>query len=211
MPSNACACGPAAHDGYPADQGALPVPQMCNAGKEYYINGNSFTGNAEVPENTNRWWCLNLPAHGKACTGGQVSPIFGGVRGVMCEATREGPTCGDGTQTDDEQCDDGNTTNNDGCSSTCHKENTCNTNNAKTYPANKTDWDASEFCTNGATANPSHPTFPSKGHTTRWTCTLNGIEKDCEAQRLIDTGNTGGAANSAQDDGDRGRMIEAQP
>ena len=42
-----------------------------------------------------------------------------GVRGVSPPAL---PTCGNGTRTDPEQCDDSNTANGDGCSSTCENE-----------------------------------------------------------------------------------------
>ena len=41
---------------------------------------------------------------------------------MLLEKIEAEPTCGNGTKEGDEECDDGNTTNGDGCSSTCNEE-----------------------------------------------------------------------------------------
>jgi hypothetical protein len=85
-PTGACACGSAAHTGYPSTTNSLSPPLMCAAGTEWYVNGNTF-----VPNDTNKWYCIN--GAGKTCTGGSAIPSIG-VNGVYCEATRipSGPT-----------------------------------------------------------------------------------------------------------------------
>src|SRR5690349_20466005 len=41
---------------------------------------------------------------------------------AVCSEGSSNNTCGDGEKEGSEQCDDGNTSNGDGCSSTCHAE-----------------------------------------------------------------------------------------
>ena len=122
-----------------------------------------------------------------------------------------GPVCGNGIMETGEACDDGNTINGDGCSSTCVVENTCNPQSAKTHPASTTDWSGS-LCINNATPNPLTVNFPSKGSGVSWDCVLNNITKNCHASHLSD--NPNGNVNSnvnINDDGTKGRIIETRP
>lgn len=77
---------------------------------------------------TRRAWCwiagialFGAPACGDSTndtsTGGS-----GGTGGTTTTTTDTGSTCGDGTVAGTEACDDGNTTDDDGCSGTCTVE-----------------------------------------------------------------------------------------
>src|SRR5208283_1881221 len=100
-PSNCGTCG-----------NACAAGEACVAGVCTCPSGQVFCGNACVNETSDP---NNCGACGHACASGQ------GCTSGVC-GTTGAAVCGNGIREAGEQCDDGNTTNLDGCSSTCQLE-----------------------------------------------------------------------------------------
>lgn len=99
-PNNCGACGHVCATGQACTNGICACPA-----------GQSVCSNACVNEQTdphNCGACGNVCANGQLCSNGAC--------------TTPAPVCGNGIREAGEQCDDGNTTNLDGCSSTCQFE-----------------------------------------------------------------------------------------
>ena len=104
------------------------------------------------------WTITAVPTYARgncSATGSTETAAQAGVSGLLDPAAA--PVCGDGTVDAGEQCDDGNTANNDGCSSTCQNE-VCGDNiqqtNEQCDDGNQTNGDG---CENDCTLTPAAP------------------------------------------------------
>jgi cysteine-rich repeat protein len=137
--------GACAHaTGIDVDHGALTVQLMPYANtpnpggvykawvtrvEEYDASFARFHGFRPSESKTDNYKVLeqDLPPAPPPCEGEECNPPPPPCEGETCNPPPPPPcgVCGDGHLDDGEQCDDGNTANGDGCSSTCVKEAVC--------------------------------------------------------------------------------------
>jgi cysteine-rich repeat protein len=120
----------------------------------------------------------------------QVEPVFEAI-------------CGNGAVEWTEQCDDGNTDNNDWCNDQCEPEvptpGVCGWANGNTYAYNATGYAPDLQC---ATGTPSSTEFPTQWMTVTWTCSglySGATSADCSASR--ETPPVCGSANQTYPNG----------
>ncbi|OGZ80129.1 MAG: hypothetical protein A2353_02595 [Candidatus Staskawiczbacteria bacterium RIFOXYB1_FULL_38_37] len=115
----------------------------------------TILGNPALDNNVGANWCVSTTPYGLGDLG---------TPGSLNDSCGFAPVCGNNILETDEQCDDGNTSNGDGCSSTCQTE----------TPANPEDYNNQEDCENAgfywyddschAEPNPEEPVAPEPGY-----------------------------------------------